>query len=53
MQENSTACQQMGFGLKFLVVNYQLSDLDKAKEEKYSGLIPLFMKATIPGTYGI
>jgi hypothetical protein len=43
----------MGSGLKFLV-NYQLKQFKQKEkeEEKISGLISLFMKATISGTPG-
>jgi hypothetical protein len=51
MQASVLCTQANGLGLKFLV-NCQLSGSDKAKEErKISGLISLFLKASIPGTH--
>ncbi len=43
----------MGLGLKFLVnYHYKRFGQSQKKREKISGLISLFMKATIPGTHG-
>jgi hypothetical protein len=54
MPGNTNEQQQIGLGLKFLV-NYQHKRFKKSEkeEEKISGLISLFMEATIPGTPGI
>ncbi len=51
MPAHTNACWQMGLGLKFLMVNYQLRQFwQSQRREKIIRSIPLFMKATILGT---